>query len=188
MEKTRGRVELFVGMLEAQPCEQSARGNVVGIVAGKDRIDTIESESILDNARCGLEGIAVSPVTRCHVNAEFGNLRLLLARSKTAAADMLPGGKKEDRPILDAVTALSLDFALQPGLHFVPRVALGSDVPCNGGIAPEIDGEIDVGVTPAAETEPRRLQEVITHTHTVPRAAARATRAARRAGLGPVKA
>ena len=76
---------------------------------------------------------------------------------------MLVRSQKEDRPILDAVGMLSLDLELKSNLHFAQCVAARRDIPRHRGIAPEIDGERKIGITPATETEPLRPQEVIVH-------------------------
>jgi hypothetical protein len=89
------------------------------------------------------------------VDTEFGNLWLSFAQSKAAAAEMLARSKEEDRPILHAVSALGLDLELQSNLHLAQRVAASRDISRNGGITPKIDGEREIGVAPAAETEPR---------------------------------
>lgn len=178
MEKVRRRVELVVCKSKAQPCEEPARRNIVWIMASKDRFYPVESKSILDNARCGFDGIALFPVPRRHVNAQLERPRLNLARSEAAATDVLPSGEKEYRPILNAVSALSLDFELQSGLHFLRRIAATRDVARNGGITPKIHGELNVGVTPAAKTEPGRLKKIATHTDMVTHAAKRAWLAA----------
>lgn len=143
-------------------------------MTGKDRLYPVESKSILDNARGGFHGIGLFPVPGRNVNAELERPRLNLARSEAAATDVLPGGEKEDWPVLNAVGVLSLDFALQSGLHFVRREGESRDVARNGGITPKIHGELNVGITPAAETEPGRLKKIATHRDTVPHAARRA--------------
>jgi hypothetical protein len=107
MEQTRRRVEFVVRMNEAQPREEPPRRNIAGIMPGEDRLDPGECESILEKPRRGFEGITLPPVARRDVNAEFGSVGLARARSQAAATDVLPGGKKEDRPILDAISRCS---------------------------------------------------------------------------------
>jgi hypothetical protein len=68
---------------------------------------------------------------------------------------MLARNQKEDRPILNAVSALSLDLKLQSNLHLAQRVAASRDVPRDGWITPKIDGEREIGVTPAAKSQAR---------------------------------
>src|ERR1700681_3034137 len=113
-------------------------------MACEDRLDAFGAESILNNTGRGLDRVSPSPVTWRHVYPKLGNLRLPLARSKPAAADMLTGSQKEDWPILNAVCAPGLQLSLQSGLHFVRRVAVSRDVPRDGGISPEIGGEVKI--------------------------------------------
>src|SRR6266446_9525612 len=58
---------------------------------------------------------------------------------------------------------LSIDLELQSNLHFAQHVAARGDISRHGGIAPKVDGERKMGITPAAVTEPPRPEEVIVH-------------------------
>ena len=49
------------------------------------------------------------------MDAKFGSGWIDRAGSKTAAPDVLPGGEEEDRPVLNTVTPLCLDLALETG-------------------------------------------------------------------------
>src|SRR5439155_3379030 len=163
MLESRGFIKLVVCMDEAQLREKPLRCDILRIVTRKYCLDPEVGERLLDYPCRRLERVALPPVAGHHVDAELGNLRLALARPEPAATDMLVCSQKEDRPILDAVGNLSIDLELQSNLHFAQRVPASRDIARDAGIAPEIDGERKIGVTPAAETEPRRPQEIIVH-------------------------
>src|SRR5947207_1665788 len=166
MLESRGFIKLVVCMDEAQLREKPLRCDIFWIVTRKYCLDPEISERMLDYPCRRLECVALPPVAGHDVDAEFGDQRIALAHSEPAASDMLVGRQKEDRPILDAVGAMSIDFELEPNLHFAQCVAARRDIPRDHWVAPETDGEPKIGVTPAAETEPRRPQEVIVHAAT----------------------
>lgn len=49
------------------------------------------------------------------MHTQFGSAWIAPMRPETAAPDVLAGDDEEDRPVLDAVNLLCLDFALQTG-------------------------------------------------------------------------
>ena len=92
---------------EAQPCEETTGGAVCRIVPRKKRLSTDGLERLVDDTGRCLERVALPPVTRRDMHAEFGNAWILPVWPQTAAPDVLPGGKQEDRPVLNAVAPLS---------------------------------------------------------------------------------
>ena len=49
------------------------------------------------------------------MDAKFRSAKIVPAGSKTTAPDVRPGGEEEDRPVLNTVTPLCLDLALETG-------------------------------------------------------------------------
>src|SRR6266567_3067500 len=80
MLQPRRRIELVVRVDETETGEERTRGDIVGVVAGEERRRAQYRESVVDDARCGFQRVALSPMARRNVEPELRNLRLALAR------------------------------------------------------------------------------------------------------------
>jgi len=109
------RVELVMSVDEAQPREEATRGHVRGVVSREKRCGPNGPERMVDGTGRRLECVALPPTTGGDMDAKFGSGWIDRAGSKTAAPDVLPGGEEEDRPVLNTVTPLCLDLALETG-------------------------------------------------------------------------
>src|SRR5439155_24575456 len=89
MLQSRGCIKLVVCIDEAHLHQESLRCNILWIVARKYCLDPDVRERMLDYPCRRLERVALPPVARRHVDAEFGDHRLALAHSEPAATDML---------------------------------------------------------------------------------------------------
>ena len=97
------------------------------------------------------------------MHPEFGSIWIIPVGSEAAAPDMLAGADEEDRPVLNAVTLLGLDLALETGLDLAfGQLACGYE-PGDGRVAPERTREREVGLAPKAEPDACRLEEEVCH-------------------------
>ena len=87
------------------------------------------------------------------MDAKFGSGWIDRAGSKTAAPDVLPGGEEEDRPVLNTVTPLCLDLALETGPDLTFRQPAISNEPGHGRVSPELICESEVGFVPHTKPE-----------------------------------
>ena len=71
MLESRGSIELVVRIDKAQPFQEPTRRDILRVMAGEDRPDPTDSERMLDDRRGRLESIALSPVPRRDMHAEF---------------------------------------------------------------------------------------------------------------------
>lgn len=115
MSKPRRLIELVVRIDESKPRKKTARSDVIWVVACEEGFGFNDGEGVVNSAARCLERVAVSPMAGANMHTQFGTVRVLRAWSETAAADMFPGGKKEDRPVLDAMGLLRIDFAPKAG-------------------------------------------------------------------------
>ena len=109
------RVELVMSVDEAQPREEATRGPVRGVVPREQGLGPNDPERMVDGTRRRLECVALPPTAGGDMDAKLGSGWIVPAGSKTAAPDVLPGGEEEDRPVLNTVTPLCLDLALETG-------------------------------------------------------------------------
>jgi hypothetical protein len=131
-------------MDKPEPQEQGARGSVLGIVAGKEGLEIENGKGIFDDSAGCFQCVALSPIPRRDVHAEFGCARLALAWPETAAADVVARLEQKDGPILDAVDLLGGDFLLQSSAHLLCREDTFGYEATDGGIAPQPEGEREI--------------------------------------------
>ena len=163
MMKPRRRVELVMSVDEAEPCEEPARGDVRRVVPREKSRDAKALERMVDGTGCRLEGQALPPVPGRDVHTEFGIAGILPAWPQAATPDVLTGGEKEDRPVLNAMAPLGLDLALETSTDLPFGHLAGGNEPRDGRVAPQRAGKGEVGLVPATETEAGRLEEEVGH-------------------------
>lgn len=108
-----GRIELIVRMSEPQSREQVAGCDVFWIVTGKESLEAEDAECMVDYTRCRLERIALSPVTRSDVDAEFRNKGITFSWPQATTPNVLRAFEREDRPVLNSAHLLSGDFPFE---------------------------------------------------------------------------
>lgn len=162
MLQAGGRVELVVGVVEAEFGEELSGGGVVGVVPGEEGSGVECREGVANGRLGGFERIAVPPVGRTDVKANLVNAFRRFIGAQATAADVIVIFQEEDGPVLDAVSSVVGKFFVEAFAHLVGRkLAASVNEPGDFVVAPQAEGEIKVVFVPMAKAEARGGDEVV---------------------------
>ena len=152
VQKTGRRVDLVVGVAEAELFEDSLGDGIVRMMAGKKMVETQRAEGVRDDRLRGFGSQPFSPKLRTEMVAQLEDLFFEIIRMQAAAAHEFVVGEKEDGPVLKVVRGLKGDFTGQAlmDLGFGERAAKGL---ADFEIAPEGSRKSKVSGRPGSETE-----------------------------------
>ena len=154
VQKAGRRVDLVVGVAEAELFEDSLGDGIVWMMAGKKMVETQRAEGVRDDRLRGFGGKPFSPKLRTEMVAQLEDLFFEIVRMQTATAHEFVASEKEDGPVLKVVRGLKGDFTGQAlmdlglGERAAERLA-------DLETAPEDSRKSEVSGRPGPETEAR---------------------------------
>jgi len=101
--KAGGRIELFVGVVEAEFEDEVAGGEVGGMMAGEESFGAEQGESKMDDGAGGFFGEAAAPKGTIKMHAEFEDVVFESIGTKAGATGVFAGFEQENWPVLDGV-------------------------------------------------------------------------------------
>jgi hypothetical protein len=160
MREPGRRIELIVRVAEPELLQQSPRGVVFGIVAGKEARGTDTPKGMVDDTRGSFEPEAMPPMPRPNVDTKLKDVRALVG-SQATAAHVLASSPQEHRPILHPVVPLSGYFLLEPLSHVLQRKRPSCvDQPGDPRVSPQADGKSEIFLPPRPKAQARRLEKI----------------------------
>ena len=141
-----------MGVAEAQFFEDAFGSAVFRVMTGEQAFQLKRAEGVIDDGLRRFGGKTFSPKLRKEVEAELEDLPAGFVRTETATASEGVLLKEEDGPVLEFMGELVGDFTGEAfeDLGFREGAAEGAG---DLEIAPEGEGQRDVGHRPCAETE-----------------------------------